>query len=155
MLKNIIFKITIIMILFQLTFIPISQASFWDDIINQGDEFLQEGANNQTVIETEKDANGNITQKPLIDKNGNPVTILNKDEMKKTVNMVYIVLFMLGVAFSVIIGAILGIKFMIGSVEEKAEFKEMMMPYILGCIVIFGAFGIWKIIIELGINIFD
>ena len=58
--------------------------------------------------------------------------------------MVYSVLFMLGVAFSVIIGAILGIKFMIGSVEEKAELKEMMMPYILGCIVIFGAFGIWK-----------
>lgn len=154
MVKNIILKIIILMLIFQTTFIPVSNASYWDEIINQGNEFLKQGAENQTVIVTEDDGKGNIIKYPL-EENGNPVYILNKDEMKEAVNRVYSVLFILGVALSVIIGAVTGIKFMTGSVEEQARIKEMIMPYIVGCIVVFGAFGIWKIIIELGTNVFD
>ena len=39
---------------------------------------------------------------------------------------------------------------MISSVEEQAKIKELLVPYVAGCIVIFGAFGIWK----LAVNIF-
>ena len=34
---------------------------------------------------------------------------------------------------------IIGIKYMTGSLEEKAQYKKSMMPYIIGCILIFGA----------------
>lgn len=32
---------------------------------------------------------------------------------------------------------ILGIKYMMGSIEEKAEYKKTMIPYLVGCIFIF------------------
>lgn len=53
----------------------------------------------------------------------------------------------LGIIVAVIVAAILGIKFMLGTVDEKANIKESIIPYVCGCIVIFGALGIWKLII--------
>ena len=44
-----------------------------------------------------------------------------------------------GVVVAVLILMILGIKYMMGSAEEKAEYKKTMMPYIVGAILIFGA----------------
>ena len=40
--------------------------------------------------------------------------------------------------------------FMLGSMEEKAQIKEALIPFVIGCIVAFGAFGIWKIFITIG-----
>lgn len=150
MVRNVILKIIVIMIIFQTTFVPISKASFLDDIFEKGDEFVEEGKNNQYV--TDIDENGNEVVKK--DENGNPIEILNQKQLQKNINQIYNVIFGIGVALSVIIGSILGIKFMIGSIEEQAKIKETLVPYALGCIVVFGAFGIWKIIITLGGNIF-
>ena len=41
---------------------------------------------------------------------------------------------------------VLGIKYMIGSTEEKAKYKETMKPYIIGCIMIFATTTILSII---------
>ena len=38
---------------------------------------------------------------------------------------------------------------MTDSAAEKAKTKEMLIPYIAGCIVVFGAFGIWKLVVNL------
>ena len=62
---------------------------------------------------------------------------------------IYNILLYIGIAASVIVGAILGIKIMIASADEKAKVKEALVPYIIGCFVIFGAFGIWKLVAEL------
>ena len=150
MVRNVILKIIVIMIIFQTTFVPISKASFLDDIFEKGDEFVEEGKNNQYVTNIDKDGNEVIEK----DENGNPIEILNQKQLQKNINQIYNVIFGIGVALSVIIGSILGIKFMIGSIEEQAKIKETLVPYALGCIVVFGAFGIWKIIITLGGNIF-
>lgn len=64
--------------------------------------------------------------------------------------MIYNILLIIGMAVAVVIASILGIKFMIGSMEEKAQIKESLIPFIIGCIVVFGAFGIWKIFINIG-----
>lgn len=58
-----------------------------------------------------------------------------------------------GVVVAVIYTSILGMKYMMGSLEEKAEIKETLIPFVVGCIVIFGAFTIWKIVINIGSNI--
>lgn len=42
---------------------------------------------------------------------------------------------------------------MVGSVEQKAKVKDSLLPYIIGCIVIFGAFGIWKLVLTILENI--
>lgn len=34
---------------------------------------------------------------------------------------------------------VIGIKYITGSIEEKANYKKSMMPYIIGCFVLFGA----------------
>lgn len=45
----------------------------------------------------------------------------------------------IGIVLSVIFLIILGLKYMLGSVEEKAEYKKSLMPYIIGCIFVFAA----------------
>lgn len=55
--------------------------------------------------------------------------------------------YLYGIAVAIIIGLVLGIQFMAGSVEQKAKVKDSLIPYIVGCVVIFGAFGIWKIVL--------
>lgn len=49
---------------------------------------------------------------------------------------------------SVIIVAILGIKYMMGSLEEKAEYKKSFIPLIVGVIVVFGAITIANLLIN-------
>lgn len=129
-------KIILILIILQFIFAPISRASFIGDIISAGDEFLEEGEKGQTVIE-----------------DGTVKRVINEKELKEQINVIYNVLFAIGVALSVIIGAILGIKFMMGNVEEKVKVKETLVPYITGCIVVFGAFGIWKLVITIAGNV--
>ncbi len=47
-----------------------------------------------------------------------------------------------GIIVAVVILMILGIKYMMGSAEEKSKYKETMLPYIVGAILLFAAAGI-------------
>lgn len=42
-----------------------------------------------------------------------------------------------GVVVAVVVILIIGIKYMIGSAEEKAEYKKTMIPYIIGAVLLF------------------
>lgn len=48
----------------------------------------------------------------------------------------------IGTVVSVLILVVLGIKYMMGSAEEKAEYKKTMIPYLIGAILIFAASNI-------------
>lgn len=54
-----------------------------------------------------------------------------------------------GIVIAVITIIFMGIKFMMGSLEEKAEYKKMMLPYLIGAIFLFGASTIVKIIFSM------
>ncbi|MCI8412447.1 MAG: TrbC/VirB2 family protein [Clostridia bacterium] len=41
---------------------------------------------------------------------------------------------------------VLGIKYMLGSVEEKAEYKKTLLPYVIGASIVFAASTIASII---------
>lgn len=45
----------------------------------------------------------------------------------------------IGIVISAITLTVLGIKYMIGSVEEKAEYKKSMIPYIIGVVLLLAA----------------
>ena len=47
---------------------------------------------------------------------------------------------------SVIVLVILGIKYMIGSVEERAEYKKSLLPYVVGAFLVFASSTIAGII---------
>ena len=52
----------------------------------------------------------------------------------------------IGSIVSVIALIALGIKFMLGSIEEKAEYKKTLMPYVIGAVFVFAASSIAGII---------
>lgn len=91
------------------------------DMISDGDKFLNAGDENTIEAESLQDLSGRI----------------------------YNILLEIGVGLSVIIGIILGIKFMLSGVEEKAEVKKMIWVYVVGCVVTFGSFGIWKLVVSI------
>lgn len=94
------------------------------DAITGGDSFLQAGKDERVTID--------------------------KSQIQDASNMIYNILLIAGMCIAVIISVILGIQFMIGSVEEKAKIKDALIPFVIGCVVIFGAFGIWKLFINIG-----
>ncbi|MBR6504812.1 MAG: TrbC/VirB2 family protein [Clostridia bacterium] len=51
-----------------------------------------------------------------------------------------------GIVASVIVLAVLGIKYMMGSAEEKAEYKKTMIPYIVGAVLLFAASAFAQVI---------
>lgn len=58
-----------------------------------------------------------------------------------------------GVVVSVITMCILGIKYMVGSVEERAEYKKSMIPYLVGAVLLFAGSVVVSIIANLVTNI--
>ncbi len=80
---------------------------------------------------------------------------LGTDEKVTTSNLqafsrnIYNILLTLGIAVAVISGIIIGIKYMLGTAEEKADIKGLLIPYIVGCVIIFGSFAIWKLVVTI------
>lgn len=58
-----------------------------------------------------------------------------------------------GLVVAVVGIMIIGIKYMLGSVEQKAEYKKTMIPYIVGCIFIFAISTIISIIYNVATQI--
>lgn len=52
----------------------------------------------------------------------------------------------IGVVVSVIILVVLGIKYMMGSAEEKAEYKKTLLPYVIGAGLVFAASAIATVV---------
>lgn len=78
---------------------------------------------------------------------------IDPQEMKDLSSLIYYLLLSIATVVAVAVGAILGIKYMLASVDDKANIKETMIPFIIGCVVVFGAFGIWKITVTIGSSI--
>ena len=61
------------------------------------------------------------------------------DQISSLGNQIIGVVQGIGIVVSVVVVIVLGIKYMMGSVEEKAEYKKTMMPYLIGAALIFAA----------------
>ncbi len=59
---------------------------------------------------------------------------------------VFAVVRVVGILISVIILVVLGIKYMMGSAEEKSEYKKTLLPYAIGAFLIFAAANISQIL---------
>ena len=59
-----------------------------------------------------------------------------------------------GSIVSVIALSVIGIKYMVGSVEEKAKYKETMTAYIIGCVLLFAISNLTSIIYQISTNMF-
>ena len=91
-----------------------------DDIMNNGNSFLNAGSESSTMID--------------------------QNDLKSLSNFISGVLLTIAIGVT---GAIMGLNFITQSIEEKAKVKESMVPWIIGIIVSFGAFTIWEVAVNL------
>lgn len=69
-------------------------------------------------------------------------------EMETWINKIISVISILGSGISVVVLIVLGIKYMMGSAEEKAEYKKTLLPYIIGAVLVFAASSLAGIIFQ-------
>ena len=74
---------------------------------------------------------------------------VNSQGMITAGNKIATIIRIVGAVAAVIILMILGIKYMMGSASEKAEYKKTMIPYVVGAIILFGATAIAGAVVEL------
>ena len=67
--------------------------------------------------------------------NGNVQT----NDLTKVGNNIVTIIQVVGIVIAVIVLLVIGIKYMMGSASEKAEYKKTMIPYIIGAILLFAA----------------
>lgn len=74
---------------------------------------------------------------------------VGESQLKSIGEIILSVITSVGIVLSVVILAVIGFKYMIGSVEEKAEYKKSMMPYLIGCVLVFSASTIANVVYKL------
>ena len=126
--KEVVIKIFIIMLVNFCIFSLLTSNSYAtsiSDIFTKADDFIEQGQSSASE------------------------STIPEEKIQEISEILYNILLIIGVVVAVIIGIIIGINFMTGSVEEKAKVKEMFIVYIVGCIVVFGAFTIWKLVVTI------
>lgn len=68
-------------------------------------------------------------------------------------NQVITIVSTIGSVVSVIILVVLGLKYMMGSAEEKAEYKKTLLPYVIGAALVFAASTIAGIVFAIAKNV--
>ena len=91
---------------------------------------------------------------------GNLITKMNTADVGQTDTLTSLggkilgILQVVGIIIGAIILVVLGLKYMMGSLEEKAEYKKTMIPFLVGAIVVMAAptlaRGIFTLIQNLG-----
>lgn len=74
-------------------------------------------------------------------------------ELKLKAGKILDVVSIVGTILSVVILMIVGIKYMLGSIEEKAEYKKTMLTYLIGAIILFSATTLPNILYNIGTSI--
>ena len=78
-----------------------------------------------------------------------PVSGTSVNEITDKANNIIGTITTVGVVVAVVVLLILGIKYMMGSAQEKAEYKKTMIPYIIGVVFIVAISTILPIIAKI------
>lgn len=71
------------------------------------------------------------------------------DEVMDMAQVIVTIIRTVGIVVAVVVLLIMGIKYMVGSVEEKADYKTSMKPYLIGVLIFFGLSQILAVIIDI------
>ena len=81
--------------------------------------------------------------------NGNVQT----NDLTKVGNNIVTIIQVVGIIIAVIVLLVIGIKYMMGSASEKAEYKKTMIPYIVGAVLIFAGTSLVRVIYSLSTSV--
>ena len=122
-----IFILTILLLMILGTFSKVFCFSL-DDIFNSGKNFIDRGSQNATITTTEA-INAFV-----------PIGIT-------LVGIATIVL--------VVVGLIMGVKYMISGADQKAQLKQRLIYFVISVVLVYGATGIFALIIQIFNSILD
>lgn len=105
-----------------------SKAFTLDDVIDNGKSFLE-------------------VEKPGL------ASTPEESKLQALSNTVSGILLTIALAVTLISAVVMGINFVVQSVEDKAKIKESMIPWVIGIFVSFGAYAIWKITMSIFYNL--
>lgn len=111
--------LTVLTIMFLLMNNTCTLAVTWDSIQEQADGFIQKGQSEANLINVEQ-------------------TVISVGNILTTIGLVVVLVGIL----------ILGIKYMMASPEEAAKIKGQLVGLVISAIVIFGAWGIWSLVVN-------
>ena len=77
-------------------------------------------------------------------------SVINETNLQNTSTTIYKAFMAVAIVTALIVGAVIGIKFIYESAEGQAKVKEAFVAYVAGCLIVFSAFGIWKFVINFG-----
>lgn len=101
----------------------------FDEILDSGDDFLN--TNDEDAV----------------------ATAPSEEKLAEISDTVSGVLLTIALGVTLISAIVMGINFTIQSVEDRAKIKESMIPWIIGIFISFGAFGIWKLTMNVFYNL--
>lgn len=87
--------------------------------------------------------------KSFIDASKDKESPINEDALQETSKSIYNTLILISFVVVAIVGIVLGIKFMMAGVEEKAQLKHALVIFLIGAAVAYGAFLIWKVMVNI------
>lgn len=122
--KKIIGSILLIFIIIVFCTGPVANASLLSDSVKNGKSFLDSSSNSKSTV--------NIDEK----------------KFASLSNDIYRTLLIISFVVVAVIGIVLGIKFMLAGVEEKADVKKSLIVFLIGAGVAYGAFGIWSVVVN-------
>lgn len=96
----------------------------------------------------------NMTDDEALD-NYKPSGVTGANELRRRSNMLVTALQAIGSVVAVIMLSVIAIKYMLASVEEKADYKQTMIPYIIGAgslLIVSNLVGIIYSLVQ-GINV--
>ena len=144
--KNVIRKIKIISIMIVISFILFTPNTYGDDGLDFSIGFGEQVLVEANVIEDSKSKSDDDIINPDDYK---PDKLTDAGQIKTIGNQIIGGIQFVGSIVSVIVLIIIGIKFIYGSAEEKAEYKESLKPYLIGAVMLFLITNILAIISSL------
>lgn len=74
---------------------------------------------------------------------------INTSKLDNFGNNLISIITTIGSIISVVVLVVLGIKYMMGSAEEKAEYKKTLLPYLIGALLLFAASTIASVVFSI------
>lgn len=86
-------------------------------------------------------------------KKGSSQTPIKWDEIKKNILPIAHILAAIATVVFMIVGMIMGIKYMISGADERAGIKQKLIWLIIAMVVVYGATGIYNLVVDIMQNI--
>lgn len=74
--------------------------------------------------------------------------MFNEENEKEAIDQIYYIALGIGIIAAFIVWMVLGIQFITSGVEGQAKVKAKLIPAAIGTFVVFGAYGIWRIVLN-------